>query len=191
MRLDSHAIARRCTRRLVAIVVVMAGVLSPGCDDDQPVTPTEATNSSASFIMTGASHPNTSVDLRDTQRGVWRIARDGSMLGVLDALATFNGTTRRRVLLTLTLPSMATGLQTWVDPQGAVLSSCGIFLDIHDGSTGVETWHPVQGGTTVQQVAAVGGQITGTFSGTMRSIRSGSIVNVTNGVFSMTRTSDK
>lgn len=191
MRLDSYGIVRSRTSTLLAVLIVMIGVLSSGCDDDPPVTPTETTNSSVSFIMTGASHPNTNVDLRDTQRGVWRIARNGSMLGVLDALATFDGTTRRRVLLTITLPSMTAGAHAWVDPQGAVLSSCGIFLDIHDGSTGVETWHPVQGGTTVQQIAAVGGQITGTFSGTMRSTRSGSIVTVTNGVFSITRTSDQ
>jgi len=158
-----------------------------GCDSEDSTGPDSQTQSSLSFILNGQPWSNTAVEMDDNRRGIWLIEDDGTMMAVLDAFASVGGTSSRRIVATITIPKTSPGPHAWIDPQGAVLSDSGIFLDIYESAGSVNQYQAVEGSTTLSSIGDVGDQVEGTFSGTMRSATDGSIITISNGSFSLTR----
>ncbi|MFZ1729747.1 MAG: hypothetical protein WBQ23_06410 [Bacteroidota bacterium] len=176
---------------IIALVFCTILLILTGCDSDNGTGPSTATNSSAAFILNGSPYSNTSVDLRDKTGGIWLIQSDDRMIGMLDVLASFNGTSTNRVLLTLTIPASHVGTYDWIDPKGAVLSNSGVFLEIQEPGGVIREYQAVQGSTVVALVGAETAQVDGTFTGSLRSTSDGSIITISNGVFSITRLKDQ
>jgi hypothetical protein len=171
----------------IAATLCCLFVLVSGCSSDDANGPSATTNSSAAFILNGSPWSNTSVELRDNAGGIWLTQSDGKFFGSLDVLASFNGTNTNRVIFTLTVPASAVGTYDWIDPQGAVLSNSGVFLEIHQPGGTVRGYQAVQGSTVLTIVGAEDAQVDGTFTGSLRSTSDGSIITISNGVFSLTR----
>jgi len=166
-------------------------LLCAGCDSDDGNSPVIPTRSNVSFILNGTPYSNTNVELRDNVRGMWLTASTGRLYGALDALASIDATGSKRIVFTITIPAKNPGKHDWIDPQGAVLSNSGVFLEVHEGNGAVNIYQAVQGSTTLGTLANVGAQIEGSFSGVLRSTTDGSIVTISNGVFSLTRLTDQ
>lgn len=177
--------------RLFPALLLLAALALPGCGDNDPVTPGQPTNSTVSLFLNGGAYSNVRVDLLDKTRGASLKPSTPVTTAILDALGSFSNGEAKRVVLTLTIPAAGVGTFAWVDPKGAVLSSSGLFLSLYAADQTSETWQPVQGSTAVSSFGDVGGQIAGTFSGTLRNTLNGSIVNVSSGVFSITRTANQ
>ncbi len=173
---------------LFAIQILFASISITSCSDDSNGnTPTTNTNSTISAIFNGATFSNTQVNMIDKSRGAFMNNNDSSILGILDAIATFSSSEMRRVIFTITNPEGKTGTFAWVDPKGAVLSSSGVFFDIYAADQTHQTYQPVQGSTIITKFGNVSEQIEGTFNGTMRNTTNGQIITLTNGTFSITR----
>jgi hypothetical protein len=182
---SSHALAA------LTLAAVLLAVLCPACSTSDPVGSQTPTNSSLSLFLNGGVYSNTRMDLFDNVRGASRNTSTRVTTAILDALGTFSNGETKRVVLTLTLPTPAPGSYAWVDPKGAVLTASGLFLSVYGADQSSATWQPTQGSSTVTLYGGVGEQITGSFNGALRNTLDGSIVNVSNGLFSITRSADQ
>jgi hypothetical protein len=88
------------------------------------------------------------------------------------------------------MPASNPGTHPWIDPEGAVLSASGLFLDIYEQDGSVQSYQAVQGSTVLGVFRAVGEQTEGSFEGSLRSSIDGGIITVSNGTFSLTRISN-
>jgi hypothetical protein len=173
--------------RLTALMAVFPVLILASCGKDDPAGPAAATNSSARCILNGDPFSNAQLILQSTSHGAWVTASTGRVTGAMDAIGSFSGGESRRVVFTITIPEAKTGVFAWIDPQGAVLSASGVFLEIYNSDQTAARYQPVQGSTTVSKFGNVTEQIEGSFSGTLRNTTDGRLVSVSNGTFGLTR----
>jgi hypothetical protein len=173
--------------RLALLIVVFPVLMLASCDKDDPAGPAAATNSSARCILNGDPFSNAQLIMQSTSHGAWVTTSSGRATGAMDVIGSFSGGDTRRVIFTITIPEAKTGGFAWIDPQGAVLSPSGVFLEIYNPDQTVSRYQPVQGSTTVSKFGNVTEQIEGSFSGTLRNTNDGRLVSVSNGTFGLTR----
>ena len=185
-----HNTPRRslAARTLAALLIAS---LCAACSNSDPVGTQTPTNSTVSLFLNGGAYSNTRLDLLDKVRGASLNTSTRVTTAILDALGTFSSGETKRVVLTLTIPTPAPGTYAWVDPKGAVLTASGLFLSVYGADQSSATWQPTQGSSTVTLFGGVGEQITGSFSGALRNTLDGSILNFSNGLFSITRSADQ
>jgi hypothetical protein len=175
----------------LSLAALLLWSVCPGCNSSDPDGPQTPTNSSVSLFLNGGAYSNTRLDLLDNVRGASLNTSTRVTTAILDALGTFSSGETKRVVLTLTVPTPAPGTYAWTDPKGAVLTASGLFLSVYGADQSTATWQPVQGSSTVTLFGGVGEQITGSFNGTLRNTVDGAIINVSNGLFTITRSADQ